>query len=301
MRILVTGSTGFIGSAVVRDLLGAGHQVLGLARSEQGARALTALGAGVLRGSLEDLAGLRAGAAQADGVIHLAFNHDFSRFAAHCEADRAVITALGEALAGSGRPLVVTSGTALAQAVPGQPATEATPALPSAQMPRAASEEAAHAAAARGVSVSIVRLPQVHDETKQGLVTYVTRLAKQKGVSAYIGDGAQRWAAAHLSDVAPLYRLALEKRAALAIYHAVDEEGVAMRAIAEVLGPGLNVPVRSIPAAEAAAHFGWLAMFASRDMPASSVRTRQLLNWHPQGPGLISDLQRMDYSKVTLD
>jgi nucleoside-diphosphate-sugar epimerase len=300
MRIFVTGSTGFIGTPLVKLLLGAGHQVIGLTRSEVGAQALAAAGAEAFRGSLEDPAGLRAAASRADGVIHLAFNHDFSKFAANCEADRRVIEALGDELAGSGRPLVVTSGTAMANAGPGQIADEDSPALSSAQIPRAASEEAARAAAAKGVAVSVVRLPQVHDETKQGLVPYVTRAAKEKGVSVYIGDGAQRWAAGHISDVALLYRLAIERAAANATYNAVGEVGVAMKAIAEVIGRGLGVPVKSIPASEAAAHFGWLAMFAGHDMPASSALTQKLLNWHPQGPGLISDLERMDYSKVTL-
>jgi nucleoside-diphosphate-sugar epimerase len=300
MRIFVTGSTGFIGSALVPQLISAGHRVLGLTRSEEGAKALIAAGAEPHRGSLEDLASLRAGAKTADGVIHLAFNHDFSQFAANCEADRRVITAIGDELAGSKRPFVITSGTAMAQVPAGQLATEDSPTMSSTQFPRAATEEAARDVGARGVSVSIVRLPQVHNEVKQGLVPYVIRNAKQKGVSAYVGDGSQRWAAGHISDVSLLYRLAIEKKADGAVYHAVGEEGVSMKAMAEVIGRGLRVPVKSISPSEVAAHFGWLAMFAGHDMPASSAKTQQWLNWHPTGPGMISDLERMDYSKVTL-
>lgn len=295
MRIFVTGATGFIGSAVVRELLGAGHQVLGLTRSESGAKALAEAGAEVHRGSLEDLESLRRGAAATDGVIHLAFNHDFSKFAENCETDRKVIETLGAALAGSDRHLIITSGTAIANAVPGQLAREDNPAVSSMAIPRAVSEEAARAVAARGGKVSVVRLPQVHDPVKQGLVTYAIALAREKGVSAYIGEGQNRWAAAHISDVARLYRLVFEKQAG-ATYHSVAEEGVSMRDIAEVIGRGLKVPVVSVPAEEAGAHFGWLAMFANHDMPASSAQTRAQLGWNPTGPGLIADLERMDYS-----
>lgn len=296
MRVFVTGATGFIGSAVVRELLGAGHQVLGLTRSEAGAQALRAAGAGVHHGSIEDLDSLRRGAAAADGVIHLAFNHDFSKFAANCAADRQVIEAMGSVLAGSPRPLIITSGTGMANTVPGQPAREDNPTISSAVIPRAASEEAGATAAAGGASVAVVRLPQVHNEVKQGLITYLVTLAREKRVSAYIGDGRNRWPAAPVADVARLYRLALEKHTAGAKYHAVAEEGVSLREIAEVIGRGLKVPVVSRSPEEAPAHFGWLAMFAGHDMPASSAQTRQRLGWQPTGPGLIADLERMNYS-----
>ena len=295
MRIFVTGATGFIGSAVVRELLGEGHQVLGLTRSESGAKALADAGADVHHGSLEDLESLRSGASAADGVIHLAFNHDFSKFAENCEADRKVIETLGAVLAGSDRHLIITSGTAIANIVPGELAREDSPTISSAAIPRAASEEAAAAIAARGGKVSVMRLPQVHDPVKQGLVTYAIALAREKGVSAYIGEGRNRWAAAHISDVARLYRMAFEKQTG-ATYHAVAEEGVSMRDIAEVIGRGLKVPTVSISKEEAGAHFGWLAMFANHDMPASSAQTRAQLGWTPTGPGLIADLEQMDYS-----
>ena len=292
MRVFVTGATGFIGSAVVEELIGAGHQVLGLTRSDAGAEALAAAGAEVHRGDLEDLDSLRRGAALSDGVIHLAFNHDFSQFKENCEADRRVIGALGDALVGSDRHLLVTSGTAMANAVPGQPAREGDPAVGSDVIPRAASEEAAAAVAARGVSVSVVRLPQVHDPLKQGLVTPLIAATREKGVSAFVGDGANRWPAAHVSDTARLYRLALERQEAGAVYHAVAEEGVPAREIAEAIGRGLKVPVVSLPPEEAAGHFDWLAMFVSFDAPASSAQTQERLGWHPTGPGLIADLDR---------
>jgi len=294
MRVFITGATGFIGSALIPELLAAGHQVLGLARSEEGAAALAAAGAEPHRGSIEDLDSLRAGAAGADGVIHLAFNHDFSRFAENCENDRRAIEALTTALAGSDRPLIVTSGTAIAIGQAGQPVTEDSPTIGSADVPRAASEEAALAAAAAGLNVSVVRLPQVHDTRRQGLITFAIAMAQEKGVSAYIGDGGNRWPAAHIGDVARLYRLALEKAERGAIYHAVAEEGVTMRAVAEVLGARLGLPVASIPAEEAPAHFGWLAMFAARDLAASGARTQARLGWHPTGPGMIADLERLE-------
>jgi nucleoside-diphosphate-sugar epimerase len=293
MRVFVTGATGFIGSAVVRDLVAAGHQVLGLCRSPDKATALKAAGAELHQGSLENLDSLKAGAAQSDGVIHLAFNHDFSRFAAHCEDDRRVITALGSALAGSGRPLVVTSGTGIANTVPGEPAREDNRTIGSDVIPRAASEEAAAAVAADGVNVSVVRLPQVHDTRRQGLVSYAISVFREKGVCAYVGDGLNRWPAAHVLDVARLYRLAIERAEPNAKYHAVAEEGVSMRAIAEAIGRRLKLPARSIAPEEAPAYFGWLAMFASYDMPASSAQTRQKLGWQPTGPGLIADLEQL--------
>jgi nucleoside-diphosphate-sugar epimerase len=293
VKVFVTGATGFIGSAVVKELTAAGHRVLGLCRSPEKAAALTAAGAEVHRGAIEDSDSLKAGAAQSDGVIHLAFNHDFSRFKANCEEDRCVINALGAALAGSHRPLIVTSGTAMASTVPGQLATEDGPIMSSALIPRAASEEAAAAAAAHGVSVSVVRLPQVHDTVKQGLVTYAIAVFREKGECAYIGDGHSRWPAAHILDVARLYRLAIEKAEPHATYHAVAEEGISMRDIVQAIGSRLKLPVKSIDPKEAESYFGWLAMFAAHDMPASSEQTRKKLGWLPTGPGLIADLEQL--------
>ena len=293
MRVFVTGATGNIGSAVVRELIAAGHRVLGLCRSDQKAAGLAAAGAEVQRGSLEDPDSLRRGAAQADGVIHLAFNHDFSRFVANCEDDRRVIKMLGAALAGSGRPLIVTSGTPIANTVPGEPAREDNPIVGSAVHPRAASEEAAAAVAADGINVSVVRLPQVHDPVTQGLITPAIGMYREKGLCAYVGDGLNRWPAAHLLDVARLYRLAIEKAEPNARYHAVAEEGVPMREIAGAIGRRLKLPVKSLAAEEARAFFGWLAMFAAHDMPASSAQTRSKLGWRPIGPGLIADLEQL--------
>lgn len=294
MRVFVTGATGFIGSAVVPELIGAGHQVLGLTRSDAGAEALLAAGAEVHRGDLEDLDSLRSGAAASDGVIHLAFNHDFSNFLANCELDRRVIEALGDALAGSNRPLLITSGTGLGSGAPGQPATEDNLDL-SHPNPRKSSEEAGISVAQRGVNVSVVRLPQVHDPFKQGLLTPLIQVTREKGVSAYVGDGGNRWPAAHVSDVARLYRLALEKGEAGSRYNAVAEEGIPAKEIAEVIGRGLQIPVVSLSPEEAPAHFGWLAMFVGLDMPASSALTQEKLGWHPIGPGLIADLEQMQY------
>ena len=294
MRVFLTGATGFIGSAIIPELIGAGHTVLGLARSDAGAAALEAAGAEVHRGDLEDLDSLRSGAAAADGVIHTAFNHDFSKFAANCEADRRAIEALGSALAGSDRPFVVTSGTGMGSVVPGQPATEEN-FNPNHPVPRVASELAAASVAATGVRVLVVRLPQVHDPFKQGLVTPLIAVARKKGVSAYVGDGLNRWPAVHRLDAARLYRLVLEKGVAGARYHAVAEEGVTAREIAEAISRGLKIPVVSKSPEEAAQHFGWLAMFAGLDLQASSALTQQRLGWHPTGPGLIADLDEMRY------
>jgi nucleoside-diphosphate-sugar epimerase len=295
MRIFLTGATGFIGSAIVPELINAGHQVLGLTRSDAGAQALKAAGAEAHQGDLEDLESLRRGAAVSDGVIHCAFNHDFSKFVENCENDRRAIEAMGDVLVGSDRPLLITSGTGMGNAAPGQPATEDHFDL-NHPNPRAASEKAGAAVLHRGVNVSVVRLPQVHDTVKQGLITYAVARAREKGVSAYIGDGLNRWPAAHVIDVAHLYRLALEKHEAGSRYNAVAEEGISMREIAEVVGRGLKVPAVSLSPEEAQAHFGWLAMFAGNDMPASSAHTRQRLGWHPTGPGLIADLEQMRYS-----
>jgi nucleoside-diphosphate-sugar epimerase len=294
MRVFVTGATGFIGTAVVRELIDAGHQVLGLARSDAGAKSLIAAGAQAHRGDLRDLESLRSGAAGSDGVIHLAFDHDFSNWAENCEVDRRAIETLGSALVGSDRALIVTSGTAAAF-TPGRPSTEED--APNSPIPRVASEEAAASLAAEGARVCVVRLPQVHDPLKQGLITYLIETARQKGVSAYVGDGLNRWPAVHVQDAARLYRLAFENESARPRYNAVAEEGVPLREIAEAIGLGLNLPVVSMTAQEAGAHFGWLAAFAGFDLSASSALTRKWLGWQPAGPGLLADLNQAKYSQ----
>ena len=296
MRVFVTGATGFIGTELVKKLIAAGHQVRGLSRSDAGVAQLEAVGAEPVRGDLKDLDSLRRGAADSDGVIHLAFNHDFSQFQKNADDDRKAIEAMGEVLSGSNRPFIVTSGTAIAANVDGKPSTEDSPVT--SWNPRVASEATVKALAQRGVNTSVVRLPQVHDTRKQGLVPYFVAVTRQKGMSAYIADGSNRWPAAHVSAVAQLYRLAFEKAEPGSIYHAVDEEGVTMKEIAEAHGRGLNVPVVSIRPEEAEAQFGWLAQFAALDMPSSSVLTQAKLNWKPTGPGLIVDLDGMDYSQA---
>jgi nucleoside-diphosphate-sugar epimerase len=297
MRVFVTGASGFIGSRIVRELIDTGHQVLGLARNDSSAKAIAAAGADAHRGDLTDLESLKSGAAKSDAVIHLAFNHDFSTFAANCEDDRRVIEAMGSVLAGSNKLLIVTSGTGMGQSQAGRLITENDPPVSSKVVARAATEEAAAAVAAKGVRVAVVRLPQVHDTVKQGLVTYAVQIARQKGVSAYVSEGKNRWPAVHVTDTAHLYCLALEKTNQSATYHAVAEEGVPIREIAETLGRGLKVPVVSISPDEAPKHFGWLAHFVGWDIAASSKQTREQLGWNPTGPSLITDLQNMNYSQ----
>jgi len=289
MRVFVTGATGFIGSAVVSDLIANGHQVLGLTRSEQGAAALAATGAEPVHGSLEDIDSLRRAASAAEGVIHTAFIHDFSKFEENCEIDRRAIEALGEALAGSNHPLIVSSGLPV-------PTEDDVP--PPGPLPRV-SEQTALAMVERGVRAMVMRLPQVHDRDKQGLVSYLIALAREKGISAYVGAGLNRWPAVHRLDVPPLYRLALEKGSAGARYHAVAEEGVSLREIAEAIGRGLKIPVVAKSPEEAPGHFGWMGLFAGMDLTASSALTQQRLGWHPTDrPGMIADLDRASAFEV---
>lgn len=291
MRVFVTGATGFVGSAVVKELLSAGHTVLGLTRSDTGAHSLAAVGAEVLRGDLEDLNSLRRGAEEAEAVIHTAFLHDWTRFAESCVIDKRAIDAIGEVLQGSRRPLLVTGG--LATQAQGRAATENDPPVPVSKAYPRASEEAAGALAAHGVNASVVRLPQVHDTAKQGLVTYLITLARQKGISAYVGQGETLWSAVHVRDAARLYRLALENSEAGARYHAVAEEGVSLREIAEAIGRALKVPVESVSSEQAAAHFGFLARFMELELRGSSAQTRAKLRWNPTGPSLLTDIENM--------
>ncbi|MCP1196103.1 SDR family oxidoreductase [Acetobacter senegalensis] len=292
MRIFVTGATGFIGMPTVRELIAGGHEVLGLARSDEGARSLAAIGAEVQRGSLEDFNSLQKGAAASDAVIHLAFIHDWSNFLASCETDRRAIEAMGSALVGSNKPFLATGGLA-GLAPPGQVATEKDVIPSDFPFPRV-SEQTTLALIPQGIRASVVRLPQVHDRAKQGLITPLIETFRQNGTCAYVGDGSNLWPAAHVLDVARLYRLAIEKGATGAAWHAVAEEGVAMRDIVETLGRRLDLPVRPITPDEAAAFFGRLAMFAGFDMRASSALTRQALGWEAVGPGLITDLEQLE-------
>jgi nucleoside-diphosphate-sugar epimerase len=294
MRAFVTGATGWVGSAVVEDLLASGHQVLGLARSDKGAEALAAAGAQVLRGSLEDLDSLRRGAADVDGVIHTAFNHDFANFAENCERERLAIEAIGGEMEGSGRPFIVSSGVALL--TPGRVSTEdELTRAPIPDFPRQP-ELAAAPFAARGVQVTAVRLaPTTHGVGEHGFMSRLIAIAREKGKAAYVADGNNRWSAVHRRDAARVYRLAFEHRGQGGPFHAVAEEGIPFRQIAEVIGRRLNLPVVALSPEQAAEHFGWFARFASIDCPSSSERTRARLGWRPEQPGLIADLDQPGY------
>jgi nucleoside-diphosphate-sugar epimerase len=296
MRVFLTGATGFIGQAIVRELLTAGHQVLGLARCDASAEALTRSGIEVHRGDLSDTGSLAAGARACDGVIHTAFIHDFSAYAAAAETDRRAVEALAGALEGSGKPFVVTSGTAItALLAPGRTSTEED-APASAALPRAASEATTLAAAGRGVRASVVRLPpSVHGAGDHGFVPRLIDIARRTGISAFVGDGANRWPAVHRLDAARLFRLALEKAAPGTRRHGVAEEGVPMRAIAQTIGTALGVPVRGLAEDEARTHFDWFARFVAIDNPASSALTRAALGWSPKEPGLLTDMKESGY------
>jgi nucleoside-diphosphate-sugar epimerase len=297
MKVFVTGATGFIGSAIVRELLLAGHQVLGLARSDTAAASLAAAGAEVQRGALDDLDSLRSGAAASDGVIHLAYVHDFSQYEAAARTDQRAIETLGEALAGSHQPFVITSGTALLP--PGRLVTEEdAPDAGGFGAVRGAAEGVALSFATRGVRVSVVRpAPSVHGEGDHGFVATLIGIAREKGVSGYIGDGSNRWPAVHRLDAAHLFRLALEKAQAGSVLHGAADEGVPVRAIAEVIGQHLDLPVVAIAPSNAGEHFGWFGTIVALDSPASSMLTRERLLWHPVQPGLLADLDQGHYFK----
>ena len=288
MRVFLTGATGFVGWAIVPNLLAAGHHVVGLARSDEAEVALVATGAEAHRGDLEDADSLRRGAEQADAVIHAAFDHDFSNLAASCEMDRQAIEALGDGLAGSGKPLIVTSGLPV---FPGRVATEDdVPPSGAHGMPRV-SEQTALVMVERGIRAMVVRMPQVHDRTKQGFASYLLAHAREKGVSAYVGDGLNRWPAVHRLDAARLYGRVLEGGVAGQHYHAVAEEGVLVRALAEAIGQRLDIPVISLSPEDSARHFGWLDHIAQMDVPASSALTQERLGWHPEEQaGFLDDL-----------
>ncbi|MEI4483217.1 MULTISPECIES: SDR family oxidoreductase [unclassified Phyllobacterium] len=294
MRVFLTGASGFIGSRVLRELLAAGHEVIGLTRSDFGAKQLVNAGASAYFGTLEDPKGLAKGADNSDAVIHMAFDHDFSNFVSNCEKDRRVIGALGSVLKGSNRPLLITSGVGIGDPGNGEPARKDVFDAHHFN-PRIASELAGQEQLAAGVNLGVVRLPQVHDTVRQGLITPYIDMAREKGVVAYIDQGTNRWAAGHVNDVARLYVLGLDRAEPGARYHAVSEEGVAARDIAETVATALGLPTASLSKEEAEAHFGWFAMFAAADITASSVLTRQTLGWQPTGPSLLSDLKEMDY------
>lgn len=292
MRIFLTGSTGFIGTQVTQELLTAGHQVLGLTRSQAGAQALLAMGAEPYSSDMEDLASLQRATEGCDAVIHTAFDHDFSNFVANCQKDSRVIAALGSALEGSQRPLIITSGTGMGSPAPGQPADEDyfDPHHPH---PRAASELAGHALLQRGVNVVVMRLSQIHNPVKQGLVTELIKMARKNGQSAYIGEGLNHWSAAHLLDTAQLYRLALETHLPGARYHAVAESDIVFRSIAQTIGDGLGLATVSVTQEEAPAQFGWMSGFVGQDMSSMSEKTRARLGWQPTGPDLLTDLRAL--------
>jgi nucleoside-diphosphate-sugar epimerase len=292
MLIFITGATGFIGSAVVPQLLAAGHEVLGLTRSQEGAERLRKIGADIHLGTLEDPDSLTRGAEKADAVIHLAFDHDFSNFQANCQKDATAIAALGQGLAGSDRPILITSGIGMGIAAPGQLAREDVLHLEHPN-PRIASERAGLDLLDKGINLSTIRLSQIHDTKRQGLVSYLIDIARAKGNAAYVGDGATRWSACHLADTAQLFRLAIERSAPGMRYHAVAEEEIPLRAIAEGIGKGLGIPVTSLAEEQAADYFGPMSGFTRLDMPASSEKTRQILSWKPSGPGLLDDLAAM--------
>ncbi|MDR1073563.1 MAG: SDR family oxidoreductase [Treponema sp.] len=295
MKIFVTGATGYIGSAVVKELVAAGHEALGLARSDKAAAALAAAGVAAHRGSLEDLESLKSGVAMSDGVIHTAFLHDFSNFAAACETDRRAIEAIGATLENSNRPFVIASG--LAGLNPGGVATEEIAAAPPTfSTPRSATETALIEMASRGVRSAAVRIaPTAHGPGDHGFISQIIKIAQTKGISAYIGDGNNRWPAVHVLDAAKLFRFALEKAPAGTRVHAVAEEGIPFREIAAVISRRLQAPLVSISAEEAAGHFGWLGNIIGLDTPASSVITQKSLNWRPSQPSLLSDMNSDAY------
>ena len=295
MRVFVTGATGFVGSRLAEELVAHGHYVMALVRSAEKARALQARlpEVEILIGDMLDPAAMTRGIERADGVAHLAFNHDFSRFAENCEADRALISLMGDVLANSNRPLLITSGVAMANSVPGMPATEDGAVLGREHHPRAASEEATRDLAARGIRAMVMRLPQVHDRTRFGLISYLFEIWRREGACLWLGDGQQRWPAAHVRDVAVAYRLALEKGVRGAAYHAVDESGLTLRAIAEAAAQRMGLPTQGLNLSEAD-RFGWLAHFVASDLPASSELTRQRLGWQPKGPSILEDLAAIE-------